>query len=338
MSKKIIIATIILIALGAAFYYGWVAQKQPEKYTGPVEKITVGISKFGPEVGLPFYIAQEDGYFRDNGLEVLLEPLQTGVQIDQAVLEKKVDIGFAADFNFVADSFEHTDLKILASIVRIQTLAMIVRTDKGISKPADLKGKRIGIIPKTALEFFFNRFLVLNNISPQDVEIVPLSGGELKQALVDGNIDAIMFTKRIGRELTQELKDKILYWPAHNDQPLYVMASTHKDSLSTHKETFEKFLDALIKAEAYIKTNPADALTIAKKYISPSDYEYLASDFGSLEVKIDLDQAMVIYLENQARWTIANKFTDKTVIPNYLDYIYFDALEAIKPEAITIIH
>jgi len=33
-----------------------------------------------------------------------------------------------------------------------------------------------------------------------------------------------------------------------------------------------------------------------------------------------------------------NKMVSATKIPNYLDYIYMDALKAVKPEAIEIIH
>ncbi len=42
-------------------------------------------------------------------------------------------------------------------------------------------------------------------------------------------------------------------------------------------------------------------------------------------------------MDDEARWSIANNLTDKTVVPNYLDYIYLDGLEALKPEAVTII-
>jgi NitT/TauT family transport system substrate-binding protein len=50
-----------------------------------------------------------------------------------------------------------------------------------------------------------------------------------------------------------------------------------------------------------------------------------------------LDQALIVSLEDQARWAIKNKLTDATKAPNYLNYIYFDALEAVKPKSMTII-
>jgi len=41
--------------------------------------------------------------------------------------------------------------------------------------------------------------------------------------------------------------------------------------------------------------------------------------------------------EDQARWSIENNLTSASKIPNYLDFIYLDALEAVKPEVVTII-
>ena len=50
-----------------------------------------------------------------------------------------------------------------------------------------------------------------------------------------------------------------------------------------------------------------------------------------------LDQALIVSLEDQARWAIKNELTDATGVPNYLNYIYLDTLEAVKPKSMNII-
>jgi hypothetical protein len=47
---------------------------------------------------------------------------------------------------------------------------------------------------------------------------------------------------------------------------------------------------------------------------------------------------MLILFEDQARWRIEQGLTDTTEVPNYLGFIYLDALEKVKSEAVTIIH
>ena len=53
--------------------------------------------------------------------------------------------------------------------------------------------------------------------------------------------------------------------------------------------------------------------------------------------EISLNQSLLVALEAEARWAIKYKLTESTEVPNYLDYIYIDALEELKPEAVTII-
>jgi hypothetical protein len=50
-----------------------------------------------------------------------------------------------------------------------------------------------------------------------------------------------------------------------------------------------------------------------------------------------LDQSILVSLEDEARWAMNERLTDKKEIPNYLDFIYVDALEQAKPETVTII-
>ena len=40
---------------------------------------------------------------------------------------------------------------------------------------------------------------------------------------------------------------------------------------------------------------------------------------------------------DEARWAIREELADKEEVPDYLDFIYIDALEEVKPEAVTII-
>jgi len=46
---------------------------------------------------------------------------------------------------------------------------------------------------------------------------------------------------------------------------------------------------------------------------------------------------MIISFEDQAKWRIENQLTDVKKVPNYLDYIYIEALNEIDPTKVTII-
>jgi NitT/TauT family transport system substrate-binding protein len=56
------------------------------------------------------------------------------------------------------------------------------------------------------------------------------------------------------------------------------------------------------------------------------DRSQLAELWDIYNFKITLGQSLLVTLEDQARWAIENELTDKTEVPNYLNYIYYDAL------------
>ena len=99
----------------------------------------------------------------------------------------------------------------------------------------------------------------------------------------------------------------------------------------------ERYLRSLMEAEQYVKDYDKEARNIVAKILH-YDEPYIKYIWPKVAPHLALEQELVLTMENEAHWAIQNKLTDKTVIPNYLDYIYFDALEKARPEAITIIH
>ena len=63
----------------------------------------------------------------------------------------------------------------------------------------------------------------------------------------------------------------------------------------------------------------------------------MISHWDEFVFELSLDQSLLISLEDEARWAIKNNLTDKKEIPNFFNFIYTQALEEVKPEAVTII-
>jgi NitT/TauT family transport system substrate-binding protein len=52
---------------------------------------------------------------------------------------------------------------------------------------------------------------------------------------------------------------------------------------------------------------------------------------------VKLDQALVLALEEESRWAVKKGLVKRTDTPDYLDYIYMDGLESVKPKAVRIL-
>jgi hypothetical protein len=47
---------------------------------------------------------------------------------------------------------------------------------------------------------------------------------------------------------------------------------------------------------------------------------------------------IAIVTVGEARWVISTNLTNRTAVPNFIDYIYLDGLLSMKPESVNIIH
>jgi NitT/TauT family transport system substrate-binding protein len=66
--------------------------------------------------------------------------------------------------------------------------------------------------------------------------------------------------------------------------------------------------------------------------------ENLKALWPSYQFKVTLHQSLLLTLEGATRWAVKNQLTANSTLPNYLHSLYLDGLEAVKPEAVTVIH
>ena len=332
MAKKILIGIITVVAvLGIGLY--WYIQKQSEKYTGPVEKITVAAAEY--LTGALIYIAEDQGFFEENGLEVTIKGYESGKAAADALMAGEADISTSAGFVFVSNSFEFTDLRVIGTVATKQIKELVARKDKGISTINDLIGKRIAVKEKSGAEFQLGVFLTFNGILQKDVEFVYLKPSEMLDAISNGEVDAVFVWDPYLYNIKKELGDSVVSW--HGGEDFYFVLLTKEDWIENNPAAAERFMKSLLEAEDYIKDNSEEAKEFVKNRF---DYEsdYIDYSWPKQEFAVILEQAMLITFEDQARWRIKQRLTDTTEVPNYLDYIYLDVLEEVKPEAVGIIH
>ena len=109
-----------------------------------------------------------------------------------------------------------------------------------------------------------------------------------------------------------------------------------KDFIKNNIETLKKFLRAIDRAEKFIQENKDEAINIVSGRLK-LNRETVNSFWNGYEFKLFLDQTVLTDIEAEARWAIENKYTTAVKIPDYLDFIFIDALVAVKPEAVNII-
>jgi NitT/TauT family transport system substrate-binding protein len=302
---------------------------------GPPEKVTFAYTVL-PDAALA-QVATANGYYLREGLVVTPQVHQIGKQALQAVLDGKADFATVAETPVVFSVMRGDKISILATIdTSHRNMAIVARKDKGISAFHDLRGKRIATTFGTIGEFFMDSMLVANGISRRDLNAVNMPSENLHDALVHGDVAAISTWNPILIRTQRKLgKNGVTFYGEDiYTQTYHVVA--RQEYVHRHPENVEKLLRSLIRAEEFIRQNRAEAQRIVANS-SRTDRESVEQTWSANNFSVALDQSLVLALEDESRWAITNRLTAATKVPNYLDYIYLDGLQAVKPDAVRLL-
>lgn len=329
---KIAILAVVLLLVVIAGYLWQAGFLSPGE---PVEKITISTS-MSNVAGL-LLIAQTKGYFLNNGLEVTLKLLPSG---NMGLEELKAGmVEFAAFTEFVLVSgtlggFE--SLKCLGAIAAADDIQVIARKDRGILQPGDLKGKKVGVFRGSNADFFLGRFLTLNGLSLGNIEIVNLNPFAMTEALVDGKVDAVMVWEPVAFDIMKRLGDKTVSWPGQGSQPYFWLLAGTDKFIKASPGVVDRLLRALHQAEIFIKGNQDESIGIVANRVK-TDPAVLKSVWPKYVYELSFDQSLIIAMEDEARWMIQNRLTDKSKVPNYLDYLEAGPLLKVNPKAVRLV-
>lgn len=333
MLKPYAVKTITLFALLAIVFSSCSISRI--NYPGKIEPITIGMESTA--VNSLIYIAESQNYFAANGLNVIIKDNYTsGAAAVEGMLRGEVDLATAAELAIVRQAFAKERVRTLASIDMFIHMKLIGRKDRGIQNISDLKGKRIGVPLKTAADFMFGRFLDLQGINANQLTIVDVQAPQAVDAVVSGDVDAVVVWQPNVTVITDRLGDKASVWDVQSGQPIYCAVVTTGDLASRNPDVLKRFLNSVAQAEEYLVRNPVQARAIVQKRLAYDD-RYIETIWPEHQFSIRLDQSLILAMEDQARWMINNNLTTEKQVPNFLDYIYEDSLKAVKPGVVNII-
>ena len=139
---------------------------------------------------MPFMIARDRGYFREEGLEpefIFMKAIQTV----QAMLAGGVDFGTATG-TAISAAVNGADVRVIFALSDKPSFEMIAAPS--ITSVAQLRGRKIGIsAPGSLTEIIARQILIANKVPLDQVTMLPLGTSDITWvALKAGTIDATM--------------------------------------------------------------------------------------------------------------------------------------------------
>ncbi len=336
MENKFIIYIMLICVVTALAIIGcdWFGAQKPEK---EVIKVTLGLSATSLLPSL-VHVASEKGYFLEEGLDIEIKGYPTGKHALAATLAGEIDMGTVADTPIVFNSFKRHDFSVFGTIVdSAQHTRALGRKDRGINTLHDLIGKKIATTIGTTAHYFMEEFFLFNNMDSSEVELVNMKPREMVKAIINGEVDAIFAWEPNVTNAMNALGDNGIHLHTDTGYMATFNLVSKNGFIRDNPELIIGVIKGLVRAEDFVSKNREESVDIIAAYLK-TEPKVIDALWGTYKFRISLSQILLITLENQARWAIGINLTDKTEVPNYLDYIYLDALEEVDSDAVTIIH
>ncbi|NQY59205.1 ABC transporter substrate-binding protein [Cognatishimia sp.] len=221
------------------------------------DKMTLLLDWFvNPDHG-PIIVAEELGYFADQGLEVEVIAPADPADPPKLVAAGKADLAISYQPQLHLQVAEGLPLKRVGTLVATPLNCLLVLEDGPIKTPADLKGGKIGFSVAGVEEALLVAILDKYGVGFDEVELVNVNWS-LSPSLMSGQVDAVIGAYRnfeLNQMEIEEVPGKCFYIEEEGvptyDELIYVANPSTMDADMTRR-----FLRATELATQYIVNNP----------------------------------------------------------------------------------
>ena len=236
----------------------------------------------------PQYVAINNGFFEENGIEIELSTGQGADAVMTAVLSNQCDIGFAGPEAtiYVYNEGKEDYAQVFAQMTRKDGSFLVAKGDTDNFSWEDLKGKTVipgrkGGVPYMTLEYVLKK----NGIDPQ------------KDLTLD---DSIKFDLMAGAFASGEAEYVTLFEPTasltENEGKGYIVASVGKEAgeipytayfakksyIEKNEEIIRNFTKAIYKGEQWVKEHTSTEIAeVIQSFFPDTDIDQLATAIQS---------------------------------------------------------
>ena len=221
----------------------------------------------------PLWVAEQNGYFRDEGVEARFEIFDNAEKINEAMHAGQAQIAIASIEALVADAFKGGKYRIVASVA--QKPPHFIIAQPGIKTVQELRGKRFGVLSlHEGTTYFVQDIETAIGFKRGDIIIDAVGGAPTRWKLLrEGKIDAGLQPFPLSYE--SEAAGFSNLGPISKYVPDYEFTAVFLDPAwgNANRAAVTGFLRALRRGQAAIAADPDRAAAVLVRELSTTpDY------------------------------------------------------------------
>lgn len=220
------------------------------------KKLTIILDWFPNPDHAPLIVAQEKGFFKEQGIQVELIGPADPNDPPKLVAAGKADIGITYEPQFMQQVDQGLPLIAIGTLIDKPLNCLVTLKESGINSLSKLKNKRIGSSIGGLTGIMLTKMLTEKGLSQKDIELINVRYN-LTQALLSRRVDAVTGMNRNFEVPQLELTDHQVnvFFPEEHGIPNYSELIFIIHQAHVRDPRIPRFLAALKKAVAYLDTH-----------------------------------------------------------------------------------
>jgi NitT/TauT family transport system substrate-binding protein len=225
------------------------------------------------------WLAQEEGLFKKNGLDVELIHIPSSSRAIQTMLAGEIAFSYVDVLNTLEASLKGADVVLIGGVTNRLIFSLMARQE--IKSVAELKGKRIGIT-RFGSSTHTATLVALGDagLKPGDYQVLPLMEvPNILTALIAGQIDAGIVSPPTNSRARRSGFNELVNLAREGPEYASVGLATTRSYIKANEETVARFVRSYAEAIHLFKTNKSAAIRVLQRYTKVTDPEVLEDTY-----------------------------------------------------------
>ena len=279
--RKIVLVSVILVIVIVIVIVAVVIKCQKGNNQNSLK--TINVSEVTRSVFYaPQYVAINNGYFEEKGLEIELSTGQGADAVMTSVLANQVEIGFAGPEAsiYVYNEGKEDYTEVFAQLTKKDGSLLVSRTDEENFSWENLKGKTVipgrkGGVPYMTLEYVLKK----NGINPETDVVLDdsIKFDLMAGAFAAGNADYVTLFEPTASLTEQEGKGYVVASVGEEAGEIpYTAYFAKKSYIDANEDIIQSFTDAIYEGQIWVKEHTAEEIaTVIQDFFPDTSIEML---------------------------------------------------------------